>query len=210
MNVSQPGLTTSMSVDERQGLKIAILGEKASTARCRQCRTASGTAPGPGTPSWSTVPTTPRRGARRRGPASSPPRSRPAPPPPQPRASDQALGGSTAAPRPPRGPAAPSRPPRGGEPSAGAARWRPRGSGDAGRTAAAAPPRPRGVEPLSAAPVGTAVAGGGGGVCLRRQRGPSAAPLRPPAPSHAVVMEEPRWRPWPTRGASGRSTTTSA
>lgn len=121
-------------------------------------------------------------------------------------------GGSTAAPLPPRGPAAPSRPPRGGEPSAGAARRRPRGSGDDGRAAAAAaPPRPRGVEHLSAAPVGTAAAGGGGGgVCLRRQRGPSAAPLRPPAPSHAVVMEEPRWRPWPTRGASERSTTTSA
>lgn len=67
----------------------------------------------------------------------------------------------------------------------------------------------------AAAGCGAAVGGGGGdggsgGVGVGRRRGPSAAPPRPPAPSHAVVMEEPRWRRWPTPGASGRSTTTSA
>lgn len=130
------------------------------------------------------------------------------PPPPQTLTSDQARGIH----RPPT-PAAGTRcaePAAAGreEASARAARWRPRGSGDA-RRRAAAPPRQRRVRLLSAAAVGT-VAAGSGGICLRRQRGPSAAPLRPPAPSHTVVMEEPRWRPWPTPWASGRSTTTSA
>lgn len=115
----------------------------------------------------------------------------------------------TAPPRSPQGPAAPRLPPRGGERSAAAARWWPKGSGDAQRRWAA-PPQQRGAGLPSAAAVGSVAAGRSGGVCVRRQRGPSAAPLRPPAPSHAVVMEEPRWRPWPTPGASGRSTTTSA
>lgn len=98
---------------------------------------------------------------------------------------------------------------RGGKLSAGAARWRARGRSGATRRAVA-PPWQRGVGLLSAAPVGTVAAGSSCGVCLRRQRGRSAAPQRPLVPSHTVVMEEPRWRRWPTPGASGRSTTTSA
>lgn len=58
-----------------------------------------------------------------------------------------------------------------------------------------------------------AAAGAGGGSSPGCGGGsPSAAPVRRPfpAPPRTVVMEEPRWRLWPTTWASGRSTTTSA
>lgn len=72
-------------------------------------------------------------------------------------------------------------------------------------------PRRRGRAPRRVARVAAARAGrgswagcGGGS--------PSAAPVRRPfpAPPRTVVMEEPRWRLWPTTWASERSTTTSA
>lgn len=105
-------------------LKIALLGgETKKPKQCQLSRTASGTAPRPATPSRSTVPTTPRRGAWRRRPAGSPPRHRPLSR--GPRSKPGAGGGSAAA----------AGPPRGGEVSAGAARWRPRLSGGARRRA---------------------------------------------------------------------------
>lgn len=197
-----PGWLPPCHLGSGKCLKIALLGEKPVLPGA-SCHVPAQVHPSPRRSSTELSHNDPPARCNTPRPGTAPAE----PPPPQPRASDQARG-IHRLPRPPQGPAAPSRPPRGGEASAGAARWRPRGSGGAGRRPAA-PPRRRGVGLRSAAALGTVTAASGG-VCVRRQRGHSAAPLRPPAPSHAVVMEEPRWRPWPTPWASGRSTTTSA